>query len=200
MARVSFDSSMMEAIDDHRVAWATSAAKAVMTLGTTHQVLVGFALVAAVVVVLLGAYRPAMAAVAALVVAAVVSVALKHIFDRGRPPAHLIVAGATGPSFPSTHAAVTSAIAVAILVATPWRTSREARTAAFLLAVLVAVVGGCMVYLGAHWPTDVLAGWLLGGTIGWAAGLPSRRRRRARDLDGPAPDRLLDDGKPAHHE
>ena len=40
MARVSFDSSVMQAVADHRTAWATAVAKATTTVGTTPAVLV----------------------------------------------------------------------------------------------------------------------------------------------------------------
>ena len=186
MAPVSFDSSVMQAVADHRTAWATAVAKATTTIGTTPAVLVAVGLVAVVVVVVLRAYRAALAALLALLIALVTADLLKHLFARPRPPFHLALIWVSGEAFPSTHAAVTSAIAVAVLLAYPWSSARTAGAAAATAALLLVFVGVCMVYVGAHWPTDVLAGWLIGGAIGYVVGRTLRRRLPRREPTGPA--------------
>jgi membrane-associated phospholipid phosphatase len=57
-----------------------------------------------------------------------------------------------------------------------WGTWRRAVVATVILGSLVVFVGACMVYIGAHWPTDVLAGWLLGGALGGVIGWLARPR------------------------
>jgi membrane-associated phospholipid phosphatase len=98
---------------------------------------------------------------------------LKHIFGRERPCAALehvhLLAGCGGFSFPSNHAANAFAFAMSF-----WLLRRN--TAGVLCIVIASLVGLSRVYVGVHYPSDVLAGALVGsaaayGTIrlyGWA--------------------------------
>lgn len=85
----------------------------------------------------------------------------------------------SGASFPSNHAANTAAIAAA--------------TADPGLAALSLVIGVDRVVLGAHHPSDVLAGWGLGAAFGYGARRLERatraRRPAAAGTAGPTPER-----------
>ncbi len=93
---------------------------------------------------------------------------LKTIFERARPefvPSGVYVFGS---SFPSGHA-MQSAITYLTLGALLARAHKRKRVKAFVLMVSVLItvaVGVTRVYLGVHWPTDVLAGWTAGAV--WA--------------------------------
>lgn len=71
-------------------------------------------------------------------------------------------------SFPSGHAANSAVVYLSLAVlasrAAPGRAPRA--YLAGCAALLVVAIGLSRIYLGVHWPTDVLAGWSLGG--GWA--------------------------------
>jgi undecaprenyl-diphosphatase len=84
-------------------------------------------------------------------------------------------------SFPSGHAAGAFCVATFLVVAmpgffpaSPWR-ARSLSAAALMLAMMIAL---SRVYLGAHFPADVLAGALLGGLVG-AAGARVHRASSA---------------------
>jgi undecaprenyl-diphosphatase len=89
---------------------------------------------------------------------------------RARPDLvpHLVDAG--GYSFPSGHA-TSSAVAYLTLAALAGQVTPDRAARRYLLVVAVLLVGaiGCSrVYLGVHWPSDVIAGWSF-GTL-WALG------------------------------
>jgi undecaprenyl-diphosphatase len=97
-----------------------------------------------------------------------VSHALKKTFDRDRPdlvPHGMVV---YSKSFPSGHSML-SASTYLTLGALLARVQRRKRIKAYILLVAVTatlLVGLSRIYLGVHWPTDVLAGWTAGA--GWA--------------------------------
>lgn len=88
---------------------------------------------------------------------------LKSLVERARPDeGHLVLANSW--AYPSGHS-LTSAAVVGVLtvLAASHLAARRARVAVLAAAVLLVVaIGVSRVYLGVHWPTDVLAGWLIG--------------------------------------
>jgi undecaprenyl-diphosphatase len=97
-----------------------------------------------------------------------VSFALKELVQRPRPDFVAAVAQTQTYSFPSGHAFL-SAVTFLTLGALLARMQRQAEVKIYLLAVAITItvlVGISRVYIGVHWPTDVLAGWCAGAA--WA--------------------------------
>ncbi len=128
------------------------------------------------------ASKRAAAALAATVLGASALVsALKAAVQRARPDAAWADAVLPSPSFPSTHALMSTVVFVAVALVAARAAPTRARAAFWLAlaAVAAAVVGGTRVALGVHHASDVVAGWTIGAVwaVGWAvaAGGASRR-------------------------
>ncbi len=105
---------------------------------------------------------------------------LKDWYDRPRPDLVPHAARVFSASFPSGHATMAAAVFLTIeaLLASTQPQPRIKIYIASVAVLLTTVVGVSRVYLGVHWPTDVLAGWTLGAAwaaICWAAAIRLRR-------------------------
>jgi undecaprenyl-diphosphatase len=106
--------------------------------------------------------------------AAVLNLLAKAILGRPRPAFWVSLAPETSYSFPSGHAMGSAAVVLALsllLARRHWRVWLPG-------AVFVLGVGFSRVYLGVHYPSDVLSGWI--AALGWVSGvyvlLPPNRR------------------------
>jgi undecaprenyl-diphosphatase len=118
--------------------------------------------------------------VLAVVLSDLLAIGFKHVFDVERPSVRYpepepLVRSPTDLSFPSGHAATSFASAALLAWAAP-------RFAVPLYA-LAAAIAFSRVYVGVHYPLDVLAGALLGLGVATALRLLVRALRRSR----PAP-------------
>lgn len=115
-----------------------------------------------------------------------ISEGLKVGFNRPRPDLVAHIVETTSMSFPSGHAML-SAVTYLTLGALIARTQKRRRLRAYVLGAaitLTLIIGLSRIYLGVHWPTDVLAGWCLGAAWAlacWAAATVIGRRFPARD-------------------
>jgi undecaprenyl-diphosphatase len=160
----------MRFVTAHRTPGMTGFATDVMNAGGNSVVIAACALLALVLVVAFRAVRVAVAGVAALAVATLLAPALKGVVERPRPAGALALVETGGYAMPSSHALQAAALSVAVVVVL--RRGRAVGRTAFLgvvgvVAAANAVLGVLLVYLGTHWPTDVLAGWVVGSLIGW---------------------------------
>jgi undecaprenyl-diphosphatase len=154
---------------DHRVGWLDPVFKALSTIGAEGAVWLGVALLVALLV-----RRPQLLllVLAADVVADLAAYGIKEAVGRARPAFRPLVGEPHTPSFPSGHAATSFACAAVLAWTMP-----KLALPAFVLAAAIAF---SRVYVGVHYPLDVIGGAALGGALATALLLLAAGRRRSR--------------------
>ena len=171
------DLRIMRWVAQHRFAAGNGFAGHVMALTNDRFAWLLVAIVSGAYVIVSRRLRFAVVVVGAVAAAYVASFVLKDLFQIARPLPSLELVYVDGWSFPSTDAAITAAAASAAFFGVTWVSGQVRRRLAWTLGGLVGIVGLLLVYVGAHWPTDVLAGWVLGGAVGVGVAHLGRRIR-----------------------
>jgi undecaprenyl-diphosphatase len=165
--------------------WLQEGARDLTALGSFT--VLGIVLVTVVGYLFLAGKRAAAWLVLIAVVGGVIlNTLLKLGFARPRPdfaPAGRVFT----PSFPSGHAAL-SAVAYLTLGALLAQLHRATRIRIYFMAtgvILTLLVGLSRVYLGAHYPTDVVAGWCIGSAWAWACWALMTRLQQKGQVEPP---------------
>jgi undecaprenyl-diphosphatase len=131
--------------------------------------------------------KPAVAAftVSSVAAGALLGTVLKSVYSRARPDVVTHLVGTHSASFPSGHA-MNSAVVYLTLAVLIARTAQDRRISAYLIVVAIVmtlVIGFSRVYLGVHWPTDVVAGWCVGGLWAMTCSLVAKSLQSARQIE-----------------
>ncbi len=164
----AFDESVLRWLGAHHTKALDGAMLEITALGTGTVVM----MIVGIAAMFLGFTRHKYSALLLLVATAgglVLNMVLKHFFNRPRP--HVIVWGtnAVSSSFPSGHAMSATIVytCVAYLAARLAQYKWQRWTVMFLAAVVIILISLSRLYLGVHYPSDVLAGAVIG--LAWAA-------------------------------
>lgn len=149
-------------------AWFEEAVGEVTALGG-YTLLISTVVMAAITLFLACHNRLAWLAILSLAGGSLLSSGLKLFFDRARPDLVDPIDRVFTASFPSGHAMLSTVVWLTLALIGASLLERMAVKVWLLVAaaVLIFAIGLSRVYLGVHWPSDVIAGWALGAA--WAS-------------------------------
>jgi undecaprenyl-diphosphatase len=147
--------------------WLLVAARDITALGG-HTVLILVALIAAGYTLMMRLFATMLLIVAASAGGMLLSALLKWAFQRARPDVVPHLVEVSTMSFPSGHAMLSAALYLSIgaIIAQLTPHHRQRLSILGIALLLTGLIGLSRVYLGVHYPTDVLAGWAAG--LAWA--------------------------------
>ncbi len=183
----AFDSAILLAMrnpqnlaDPVGPSWVEESARDITGLGG-YAILTIVTLAALAYLLMAGKRAAALLLLVAIVGGMLLSTGLKSGFERPRPDLVPHETRVYTASFPSGHAML-SAVTYLTLGALLTRVQQRRRIKAFIMGLAIAItllVGVSRVYLGVHWPSDVLAGWSVGAawaSLCWFVALQLQRR------------------------
>jgi len=184
------DAPIVQYVAAHRVADLTRAMKATTTVGNDLYLWIVVLIGGAILSWLIRSWRPLLLLALIMLGAVSLNLLVKQAVGRTRPPSLLWAIPANGWSFPSGHATESAAVywtLAYMFASTQHRRGIESMACAIAIAAPL-LIGISRVYLGVHWPSDVIVGWALGGT--WSAialasssaAQSASRTKAARDL------------------
>lgn len=162
--------------------WLHEAAVDITSLGGISVLLV-FALTAIGFLLMHGKKLSAALTLVGLAGGVALSEGLKVIYDRPRPPAEYQLVDTLNASFPSGHALLATVfyLSVGVMITRAFPRARVKAYALFCAVVMVLLIGLTRIYLGAHWASDVVAGWGIGAfwaMLLWLFAYAAERRQR----------------------
>ena len=162
----AFDRALIDALRSPVLGGPFAPLRAITELGSTGAV-IAVAAIAFAFAFAIGPWKHGLIAAITILLAAIANTSLKIAIGRERPDLLEPLIVERGFSFPSGHSALGMVAygVLAVLVSrsrmpAPWRTATI-----IALGVLVGLIGISRVWLGVHYPTDVIAGWAAGGVI-----------------------------------
>jgi len=163
----AMDSAILLAVAKKRTPWLTITAVDVTALGSITLVVL-FSVFTLVVLLVLRDRLGALQLLTASVGAGILTLVAKNLIERIRPAEAQQLIIVSGFSYPSGHSVSTSALYLTIaIIAGRYVQHTGARAAIFVaVSAVLIMIGASRVYLGVHYPTDVVSGISLGAA--WA--------------------------------
>ena len=166
---VSFDAPIVQYAAVHRVRYLTSIVTAITAVGSDLYLWITVLIGGAILAWLTWSWRPLLVLALVMGGAASLDRLVKFTVARMRPPLLFWAIPAHDWSFPSGHA--TESVDVYLTLALMFANTQRrlgVQIVTYTIGIAAAfLIGVSRVYLGVHWPTDVIVGWALG--VAWSA-------------------------------
>ena len=159
MSTQILDQQIVRMLSLHRIEWLDPVAKGLSDLGSMPVVLI-FTALWCVYWLCVRQYVIVVTIILAVSGSSIIGWSLKGYFNRPRPASIYHMVNSYGASFPSNHSVYAATLACLVIMI--YRRHPHFRSIAPIACIWFILMGISRVYLGVHYPTDVLAGWGIG--------------------------------------